>query len=196
MPEPTPFLAEANLRRELGLEARAFVVGAVGRLHQSKGMDVLIKAFRTGAAKDAALVIVGEGRERAQLMRLCEGDRRIHLIGFRADVRVCLRNFDLFVSPSREESFGLAILEAMESGTPIITTATEGPTEFLRDQPVTFVPPSSVSALTEAIRQAHARFLTGTLRRIDYDLSGFDAAERMANIADLYAETMETPQRN
>ena len=183
--------ASGSLRRELGLEPDVFLVGAVGRLHRSKGMDVLIKAFRAAAPRRAALVILGEGRQRSELMKLRGRDSRIHLLGFRSDVSSCLRDFDLFVSPSREESFGLAILEAMESGTPIITTAAEGPAEFLRNQPLVFVPPCSIRALADAIVEAHARFETGKLQRVNYDLSAFAAAGRLTSIIELYTDTID-----
>jgi glycosyltransferase involved in cell wall biosynthesis len=184
-------VASTGLRRELGLSSDVFLIGAVGRLHRSKGMDVLIKAFRLAAPHCARLVILGEGKQRAELERLGKTDPRIHILGYREDVRACLQEMDLFVSPSREESFGLAILQAMESGAPIITTATEGPMEFLRDQPVTFVPPDSVSELAGAVSRAHGCFVTGALRRIRYDLSAFDPGARIASITKLYMDTLE-----
>lgn len=180
-----------TLRQELGVSRTAFVVGAVGRLHKSKGMDLLIQAFRAVAPANAALVILGEGPQRAELTRLRGGDRRIHLPGYRPDVRDCLHGFDLFVSPSREESFGLAILEAMSAGLPVIATAAEGPAEFLRDQPVTLVELGSVEQLGRAIARQGERFAGTELPRVTYDLSLFEPTERLAGISDLYAQALK-----
>lgn len=179
-----------RLREQLGLRPETLVIGAVGRLHASKGMDVLIDAFRAAAPAQAALVILGEGPQRAELTRRAGGDARIHLPGFRADVRACLPSFDLFVSPSREESFGLAIVEAMTAGLPIISTAAEGPVEFLRDQPVTLVPPGSVDALAAAIAQAGAEFAKAKLPRVAYDLGFCAPAPRLASIEDFYMQAV------
>ena len=183
-----------GIREELGLADDVFLVGAVGRLHASKGMDVLISAFRAAAPERAALVIVGEGPQRAELERLCAGDPRIHLIGYRANVYDCLRDLDLFVSPSREESFGLAIIEAMTTGVPIIATAAEGPGEFLLDQPVVLVEPGSVGHLTDGLTAAYGQYRTGGLPRLGYDLSLFDPAARVANITDFYNQVVEAGQ--
>ncbi len=184
----------AGIREELGLGEDVFLVGAVGRLHPSKGMDVLISAFRTSAPARAALVILGEGPQRAALERLRGDDPRIHLLGHRSDVCDCLRDLDLFVSPSREESFGLAIIEAMSTGVPIIATAAEGPGEFLLDHPVALVPPGSVDALAAEIRAAYGQYCTDGLPRIGYDLSLFDPKARLANILDFYGQVLQAGQ--
>jgi glycosyltransferase involved in cell wall biosynthesis len=183
-----------GLREELGLADDVFLIGAVGRLHVSKGMDVLVSAFRASTAAHAALVILGEGPQLAALERLRAGDPRIHFLGYRPVVQDCLRDLDLFVSPSREESFGLAIIEAMSTGVPIVATAAEGPSEFLLDQPVTLVTPGSVGELTAGINAAHRQYSTGGLPRIGYDLSLFEPAARVGNIMDFYAQVVEAGQ--
>jgi len=191
MPAAPAQAAGGDLRAELGLAPETCLIGAVGRLHPSKGMDVLIEAFRTAIAGPAALVIFGEGPQRAELERRCAGDPRIFLPGYRAVGPALLRELDLFVSPSREESFGLAILEAMQVNLPVIATAAEGPSEFLLDQPVEMVAPGSVPALTEALAEAYTRFmLAGELPRVNYDLGAFDPMARVASIDDFYASVM------
>lgn len=195
IPQKQSASAPVNLREELGIDPKALVIGSVGRLHSSKGMDVLVSAFRAVAATNSALVILGEGPQRDELEKLRAGDTRIHLPGYRADVRSCLANFDLFVSPSREESFGLAILEAMGAGLPVIATAAEGPAEFLRNQPVQLIRPDSVNALSTALASAAAMFAGGELARVDYDLSKFDGAERVASITELYEYVLRKRSR-
>ena len=197
LPLPPAEHDQAGLREELRLSDDVFLVGAVGRLHSSKGMDVLIRAFRASAPAQAALVILGDGPQRGELEQLRQNDPRIHFLGFRPDVHNCLRDLDLFVSPSREESFGLAIVEAMSAGLPIIATAAEGPAEFLRDQPAVLVPPDSIAAIAAAITAAYGQFCTNHgLPRIGYDLSLFDPVARLANITDFYAHVIETKQRS
>jgi len=190
IPQITEDRAATGIRQELGLGEDVFLVGAIGRLHPSKGMDVLVSAFRESAPERAALVILGDGPQRRQLDRLRGGDPRIHFVGYRSAVHDCLRDLDLFVSPSREESFGLAIVEAMSAGVPIVATAAEGPGEFLIDQPIPLVPPGSIAALSAEIRRAHQTFRPGTLARIDYDLSLFDPSARLANVMEFYGQVI------
>jgi glycosyltransferase involved in cell wall biosynthesis len=185
MPKLAPF---AGIRAELGLDENTFVIGSVGRLHESKGPDVLIAAFRAAAPDRAALVLLGDGPQRAELERLAAGDPRIHLLGHRPDVHASLRDCDLFVSPSREESFGLAIIEAMSLGLPVIATAAEGPAEYLQDQPVTLVPTGDISAMAAAIAEAGVQFQAGRLDRVAYDLRGFDPATRVGHVLDFYRQ--------
>jgi glycosyltransferase involved in cell wall biosynthesis len=118
-------------------------------------------------------------------------DPRIHLVGYRSDVHACLQDLNLFVSPSREESFGLAIIEAMSTGLPVIATAAEGPAEYLLDQPVTLVPLGSMEALAAGISAAHRQFCTTGLPRIGYDLSLFDSSARIGDIIEFYSQVIE-----
>ncbi|MEO7597353.1 MAG: glycosyltransferase [Opitutus sp.] len=188
-------IAPADLRRELGLAEDTFVVGAVGRLHRSKGADVLIKAFRQTASARSALVIVGEGPHLAELKELSGDDLRIHLLGFRSNVQTCLQGFDLFVSPSREESFGLAILEAMAAGLPVIATNAEGPAEYLKDHPIALVDIDSVDGLAAALDDAQRQHTEGRLSRVSYDLSQFEPAHGIASIDEIYIQALKARSR-
>jgi glycosyltransferase involved in cell wall biosynthesis len=184
-----------DLRSELNLPRETRLVGAVGRLHPSKGNDVLIAAFRQSAPENAALVIVGEGPQRSELKKVAGGDSRVHLPGYTDNVPGFLRNLDLFVSPSREESFGLAILEAMREGLPVIATATEGPSEYLRGHPVTLVQPGSIDQLSSALIDAlKPQGVVGDAR-VGYDLSAFSRSTGIANVLDFYREVADRKQR-
>lgn len=184
-----------ELRRQLNLPPATRLVGAVGRLHPSKGNDVLISAFLQTAPKDAALVIVGKGPQHAALQKLARGDGRIHLLGYSDNVAGFLRNLDLFVSPSREESAGLAILEAMNEGLPIITTATEGPAEYLREHPVRFVDPGSVESLSEALADWFRADDVTASARVTYDMRPFSRLAGVGNVLHFYSEVAQEALR-
>jgi glycosyltransferase involved in cell wall biosynthesis len=118
LPQTPPVSRGCALRAELGLRPEQLLVGCVGRLHTSKGQDLLVRAFLQAAPADAALVLVGEGPLLPDLELLAADDRRVHFVGYRHGISDLLAEMDVFVSPSREESFGLAILEAMRAGCP------------------------------------------------------------------------------
>ena len=158
-------------------------------------MDVLIDAFRAHAPDDARLVVLGEGPQQSELRQRIAGDPRIRLLGFQDDVRGHLAAFDLFVSPSREESFGLSILEAMAAGLPILATATDGPRELLRGSPAELVRPGSVLALGQALARACVAHSAGTLARPRYALQAFDQASGVAQVSDFYTQVLQLRQR-
>ena len=182
-----------DLRAELGLRPDQMLVGSLGRLHESKGMDLLVAAFRAHAPADAALAILGEGKQMPELKRLADGDPRIHLLGFRSDVESALHAIDLFVSPSREEAFPLAILEAMRRGLPVIASATQGPLEMLANQPARIVPIGDVPALGNAIAEALStlRDVPRHLREpVAYDVSGYDREAAVARVLAFYRQVI------
>jgi len=185
--------AGGDLRAELGIGPERLLVGSVGRLHKSKGMDLLVEAFKAHAPADADLAILGEGDDMPMLQRLAAGDSRIRLLGFREDVDAALRSFDLFVSPSREEAFPLAILEAMRAGLPVLSTATQGPREMLANQPGRLVPIGDASALGQAIAETLAPLRAqprAQRPRIVYDLKAYDRDHAVAEVVSFYREVM------
>ncbi|PTT81972.1 glycosyltransferase [Pelomonas sp. HMWF004] len=181
-----------DLRAELGLAPGQLLVGSVGRLHPSKGMDLLIAAFRAHAPADAVLALLGEGRDEAALRAQAAGDARIRLLGFRSDVDQALKSFDLFVSPSREEAFPLAILEAMRAGRPVLSTATQGPREMLAGQPARLVPVGDVTALGQALAEelARLRLLPAAQRSVSYDTAAYDRGAAVARTVGFYRDAM------
>lgn len=177
----------AALRARLGVGPDDFLVGSVGRLAESKGFDVLIAAFRRAALPDSRLVILGDGAERARLAAMA--DHTVRLPGFQQNVKDFYQAFDLFVSSSRQEPFGLVILEAMDAGLPMICTRTSGATAILADTPVAWVPVDDVDAMTAALHQAYA----ARPDRRRYDLSRFSVDARTADIEALYASLLNSP---
>jgi len=113
---------------------------SVGRLVEQKGFPTLLEAFARGRSElgGRRLVIAGEGPERtrleAEIARLGIGDGVVLLGGVeRAALPGLFRGADAFVLASTHEAFGLAALEAMAAGTPVVASAVGGVTEFAVD---------------------------------------------------------------
>ena len=181
-----------DLRAELGMAPGQLLVGSVGRLHASKGMDLLIEGFKAHAPADAVLAILGEGRDEARLKALAAGDSRIRLLGYRGDVDQALKSFDLFVSPSREEAFPLAILEAMRAGRPVLSTATQGPQEMLAGQPARLVPVGDADLLGRAIAEELAvlRDLPLEDRSVRYETAAYDRSHAVGRTLGFYRDVL------
>ena len=139
------FLPDADRERSLaeraarGVAPDAFVFGTVGRLAPEKNQRVLIEALceLRDRGVPAHLLLVGEGRERAELERqVDQAGMRAHVTfaGAQKDVRPLLSMMDVFVLPSsRVETFSNAALEAMAMQVPVVLSRIGGANEMVRD---------------------------------------------------------------
>lgn len=152
--------AAAATRRELGLQDDGNVIGTVCRLVEpKKGLRILLQAMAELAKRHGQppcqLVIVGDGPARHELELLREQlglSSWIVFAGSRRDIPRVLHALDAFVLPSLYEGFGIAILEAMAAGKPVIATAVGGIPEFvLSGETGLLVESGNVEALADAI---------------------------------------------
>ena len=129
-------------RRDLGLPPHGAVVLFTGRLVSYKGLPLLVEVWGRVAAlhPEAHLVLVGEaggdihGCEEELRTQVREGPiPRVHMPGAVEEVEAYLRAADVFVFPSREESFGISVVEAMASGLPVVATRAGGLADFVSE---------------------------------------------------------------
>jgi glycosyltransferase involved in cell wall biosynthesis len=137
-------------------------VGVVGHLAPIKGQEDFVRAAALVCDRrdDVDFIIAGEdksrsGEHRRSLEKLIKElglNQRVSLTGWVDDVARLLGGFDLFVSPSRSEPFGLSIVEAMAAAVPVIATASEGAREIIDDgETGGLVPVGDAAALANAI---------------------------------------------
>lgn len=170
------------LPREAGAVDRLQVVTA-GRLVPVKNFAMLMRAFAAVVESfpGARLAIAGDGPERGALESLRRSlglEAHVELLGFRPDVRPLFAHADLFVLPSLSEGFGLALLEAMASGLPVLATRRGGCAEVvggLGDR--VLLDPEDPEAWTRAIL-AFARL--SPANRLDEGLRARAEADRFA----------------
>ena len=158
--------AVAALRREWGATDGTLVIGFAGRFVEQKDIPTLIRAFarlREIAGCDARLVLVGRGELVEPMRRLAAAagvGERVVLPGFREDVPVVMRAFDVFAITSVHEGFGLVLVEAMAAERPVVAThagampeiVVDGETGFLADGVEPFA--QALARLTDpALRQ-------------------------------------------
>ncbi|MGP3990975.1 glycosyltransferase [Streptomyces sp. 3N207] len=162
----------AAVRRQLGLPSGAFVVAGVGRLVPGKRFGALVDAV--AEVPGARLLLAGDGPERPALRARAEAlgvADRVLLLGECAgglgaqpapggpapDVPGVLAAADVFVSPSAEESFGLAVVEALAAGLPVLYAACPAVADLPGEQaPGAREFPSSHEGLADALRAARA----------------------------------------
>lgn len=135
-----------EFRRRLKAAPGSLLVGTVGELKRQKGHEDFLRAAARVAREDAGahFVVVGGGERRDALERLAAElhlKNRVTFTGWLDDTVPLLRALDVYVSASHTESFGLAIVEAMAAGLPVVTTATEGAREIAGDGETALVVP-------------------------------------------------------
>jgi glycosyltransferase involved in cell wall biosynthesis len=110
------------------------LIVAAGRLSFEKGFDVLLQAV--SCVSNVFLWILGSGEEEEKLKSLAKSlgiANRIFFTGWQNNVVSHIATADIVVVPSRSESFGLAIIEAMAQVKPVISTKTQGGCEIVDD---------------------------------------------------------------
>ena len=163
----------------------ARVLLAIARLTDQKGIDVAIQAL-AGLPQDTVLVVLGDGPERTALLGLARElglEHRVFLLGRVPDVGEWLGRATLLVHPARWEGFGLAVLEAMLAGLPVVATNVSALPELVVDgETGVLVPPDDADALARGI--AHAldtpQLGVGGLERAHREFSVGRMADRTA----------------
>lgn len=184
--------ASESVSRSIKLNGHPPIIGTIARLSHEKGIDILIKSFQQVHREypHAMLHIVGTGSEAGFLQRLAEDmglKKQIVWHGYQRDVRPLLRSFDCYVQPSRNESFGITILEAMASRVPVIASRVGGVSEIIKDgSSGLLVPPENDVALSRAI----LRVLKNPTEMKSLTLSAYAELEKhnMNSVAQQYAE--------
>ena len=130
--------ARKALRGQFGIKDDAVVMVSTARLVPTKRLDRLVRAFDVVSAERSNLwlLLTGDGPERGELERLSAsvcGRENIRFLGDVPDVSDVLRAGDVYVLPSNEEGFGIALVEAMACELVCVATRTVGPSEIIED---------------------------------------------------------------
>ena len=124
------------MRNEIGVPQNSYVLLSIGELNNNKNHEVVIRALASIGQLDIHYIICGEGPLEKHLLDLSKKlnvNKRIHLLGFREDIPDICKASDLFMFPSKREGLGLAALEAMATGLPIISSSIHGISDYSKD---------------------------------------------------------------
>jgi len=147
-------------RRRFGLDGADVAVGVASRLIAHKGHAELLRAMAiaAGQASPLRLLVAGHGPLRADLERLARDlgiSERVRFLGFIDDVAAFMAACDIVAFPTQPalgEGFGLAALEAMAAGRPVVATRVASLPEVVADgETGLLVPPGDPPALAEAL---------------------------------------------
>ena len=180
------------LRKTLGLPAGAPVIGTVGNISPVKGTDVLVRALPAVVSlfPEVRCVIVGGDdhglqKEIAAAAETAGVRKNLVFAGPMPDPRAAVSLMDVFVLPSREEGYGLALLEAMSYGKPVVASRVGGVTDIVPGEDVgALVPKEDPVALGAAISD----LLMDTQRRDRMGKAG--AARALGAFGEGYTEKL------
>lgn len=173
-----------------------FTFIAVALLRSEKRIDLLLKAFirLVGDDNRVRLILVGDGPLRGHLERLAQRrglNERVEFTGYlpAEDVVRQLRRSHCLVLPSEVETFGLALVEAMACGLPVIATRCGGPEDIVTDETGILIPVNDELALYRAMAtmlQSHDKYDGQQIRR--YALEKFGAERYTAAFTAVFNE--------
>ncbi len=204
--DATPFaeLDRERARAELGIEPDARVVLCPARLDPQKNHGMLLRAFeRVHREQPDAVLLLAGGRQLGSevyerdlhaLADLIEVDGAVRWLGVRSDMRRLLAACDVVALASDWEGFGLALLEAMAAGRPVVATAVGGVPEVVSDGETGILVPAGdmfefAEALARLLRDETTRHRMGAAAA--QRAGGTFALDRMrAATRDVYDEVL------
>lgn len=158
----------------------------VGRLEEYKGGLRVVKAFQQLLIEfpDWHLTLIGDGPEFDSIMKLLSNSKKIKtgviLKGQLAKEKVAeeMRRASFFVYPSRHETFGIVVAEAMASGLPVIVGRGTAMDEFVDESSGIFVDPDNIAGIADAMKCMILnidKYNTEQIRQQVIDRFGFQA---------------------
>lgn len=150
-------VVETEVRRQLGLDPDAKLVGMIGRLDRQKNpLDFIRSAAIVSRARaDVQFLIVGDGSLRPECERLIRDlklEGRVFLLGYRDDVARILPILTMTAMSSLWEGLPIAFLEAMSAGKPIVANDVDGAADVVSEGETGFlVPPRQPAIMAERI---------------------------------------------
>ena len=120
-------------RREIGVPEDAVLLFSVGELNENKNHQIIVKALAKLDNPNIHYAIAGVGDKKDYLLNLAKElgvSEQLHLLGYRKDIPELNHCADIFCFPSKREGLGIAAIEAMACGLPIITSNVHGINDY------------------------------------------------------------------
>lgn len=176
----------AAKRKELGIPEDVFLLLSVGELNENKNHQIVIRALAELKNPDIHYMIAGKGPLKDYLLELSQElgvEDQVHLLGPRNDVAELYKTADIDVFPSIREGLGLAAVEGMAAGLPLICSDNRGTREYAKNGENAVVCSNSVAEYASAIDKLYRN----ESLRIDYGNHGATTAHsfNVASINDL-----------
>lgn len=158
IPNMVDFKSFNNSHKEKGEKIKGFTFLSLCYLNRNKGIDILIEAFaKYFKESDSKLIIGGDGPERERLELLTNElgiNDKVEFKGALSRKKVAkeMAECDVFILPSRYETFGVVLIEALASGKPVISTKNGGAEDIVTCDNGLIVGVDDIDQLGEAMK--------------------------------------------
>lgn len=174
--------SKEDVRIKLNIPADAYAIGHVGRYDKAKNHETILKVFQQLLKEglNCALVLCGRDTEKL-LPRIKElgVDKKVIILGYRSDVSIVLKGLDCFIFPSITEGQPNALIEAMISGLPFVTSNIQSISEIVpRSLKSWMVCPIDSEQIIQKVLEIHSNYslaINKVINAKDDLLENFDA---------------------
>jgi glycosyltransferase involved in cell wall biosynthesis len=164
--------AQAQLRELLQIPAQFPILLFMSRIHPKKGLEYLIEALGRLKEYNFALVIAGSGEidyvQQLQDLLITQGiSDRTHLVGFvKGEIKnLYLQGADLFTLTSHSENFGVAPIESLAAGTPVLITNGVAISPMVKEHAIGYVTELEINAIVTTLETFFQNFDKNPLSR-------------------------------
>lgn len=176
-----------------------FIFLSVAFLMHKKGIDLLIKAFHKAFYKNenVKLKIAGDGEERKNLEQLVQKLDLCNKVSFlgqltRENVKKEMMESNVFVLPSRFETFGVVFIEALASGMPVIGTRCGGPEDIISKDVGKLVDNEDINGLSEALKEVYEKYDSyDSVSLRDYCVNKFSSQSITNKLLNIYDSVLK-----
>lgn len=147
--------ATAARLSDIEVDTKKTIITMVAAFRPQKDQETLVKAVKQLDANRYALWLVGDGEKHDQIVQYIKNQEmtdRVRLWGNRSDVPSILKSSDIVVMSSHWEGFGLAAVEGMAAGKPVIASDVDGLAQVLQGAGILFEPGNYVQLAKEIER--------------------------------------------
>lgn len=143
----------------INLPKNVFNIVCIGRFTPQKGFDRVVEAYNSLKKEKimpCQITILGDGYERSRIQEMIDNyglENDILLLGHVDNPYSILKQADLFLLASRDESFSLVVAEAMVLGIPVMSTRCAGPTELLKNGEAGYLVENSLEGIQNGLRK-------------------------------------------
>lgn len=181
-------------RAEIGVEKDKTLIVSVGDLTKRKNHKIVIEALADLKELEFKYVICGKGVEESNLKAIVKKlnmEDRVIFLGYRTDIKEILRVADVFVFPSLWEGLGIAGIEAMAMGVPVIASNRHGIKDYaIHNKTALLCNPNSSKEFSTAIerimtdKQLASELISNSMEKINE----FDLTNSLREIVKIYEE--------